>query len=211
MDRLKHIVGYGLLLVSLALLARQWVAERDAKKDLLAQTAVQKQAADDLVVIEKARREGSDALAKLAAERPTVQTVTKLLPFPLAGKLQLEPVSGETKITLDGDPQANLRALQAGEVRCAQDSIDLKAFKDKLDVYDNDIVPSLKRQRDDMAALAAPKWTLIAGLSKDSPGMYKPGVLLSYSLTKDFGVTAGAVNNAVFLGVDIRFGKVGVK
>ena len=128
---MKHYIGYGLALAALALALGAWLRAHDAYKDadsqakLLSVYLKQKQAE-----IDAAGEREKKALSDLEAERKkpaTVQTVTKLLPMPLPGTVEVQKVNDVPTLTVTGDPQANLNAIRDMEVQCAECKVSLQS------------------------------------------------------------------------------------
>lgn len=120
------VVAIGLAVVGFI----SWIRSHDALRDALAQKDVlQHEIGDYQAKIDAAGKAEKDALSSLEAERKkpaTVATVTKWLPLPLPGKVDIQPVNGMPTLTVSGDPQANLQAIQDMEIKCAECDASLK-------------------------------------------------------------------------------------
>lgn len=96
----------------------------EALRDALAQKDVLQHERNDLQAqIDSAGKAEQKANAALEIERKkpaTVQTVTKYLPIPLPGKVEVQEVAGTPMLTVSGDPQANLNAIQDMELKCKE-------------------------------------------------------------------------------------------
>jgi hypothetical protein len=112
------------LAVCVAIAAVSWFRSHEALRDALAQKDVliheradlQKQITDAGAAEQKA----NTALEAERAKPATVQTVTKLLPYPVPGHVDIQPVNGTPTLTISGDPQANLQAIQDNEIKCLE-------------------------------------------------------------------------------------------
>jgi hypothetical protein len=51
-----------------------------------------------------------------------------------------------------------------------------------------------------------PRWNAMIGISKTREGSYKPAGILSYRVQHNWGLSIGAVNNAVVGGLNINVG-----
>jgi len=120
------------LAVALAVLGFvSWLKSHDALRDALAQKDVLMQQKADLQErIDAAGKAELKAIADLETERKkpaTVETVTKWLPYPIPGKIDVQPVNGVPTLTVSGDPAANLQAIQDMEIKCLECQTRLKS------------------------------------------------------------------------------------
>src|SRR5215467_3552590 len=129
MNQVKHWICYSLLIAAVVAGAVSWQRAHDAWKDFQHQAQLQSQVASDEKRIAAEKDKQTAALQAIAAKPATVQSVTRLLPVPLPGQLQVQPAdtTHPAQLVVAGDPQANLEAIQQGEIKCAQCRIDLTA------------------------------------------------------------------------------------
>jgi hypothetical protein len=193
--------------VLLVLVGWQLFREHEAKRDIQLQSAVLERAHDDLVSINAIYKEQTNALRTIAARPATTQTITKIVPLNLKGHVETEQVDGVTKLTLDGDPQANLQAIQEAEVDCAQKGIDLTLANGKVHVYETETIPAITAQRDNYKKLMVPHWSVTMGATYDRSGILKPAAFVGYRITNRFGISIGTAQNALFAGISWAFGK----
>ncbi len=127
----KFYLPIVLVLIALGVIgARSWFLAHEALRDALAQKDVLQHEIGDLQKsIEAAGKAEQKAISDLETERrkpATVETVTKWLPYPLPGKIDVQPVNGTPTLTLSGDPDANLQAIQDMEIKCLECQTSLK-------------------------------------------------------------------------------------
>lgn len=132
---------------------------------------------------------------------PTPTTVSKG-DLPVTVQSQL-PGDLSTHYTLFTDDQ--MVALGKNQKQCEIDSEGRKSCEENRAVMQQKI-DSLVKTNGQLQGLIVPRWSLTALVSKQVSGDYKPGVLLGYRVTKNFGLSAGAVNNALTAGVTFNFG-----
>lgn len=207
----KHHILYPLLGIVVLAAGISWFRAHDAWKDFQHQAQVESLSVQHVKEIAAIRAQETSALQALASRPATIQTVTKLLPIPLPGTIATQVVEGKPTLTISGDPQKNLQAIQEMEVQCAQCKIDLRA-ETATNTELNTQINALKKQQGDLLKLAVPRWSLTMGVSKDpgtsfqTPGSYQPGALVGYRLGQRWGITAGVVNKSLFTGVTINLG-----
>ena len=168
---MKHYIGYGLALAALALALGAWLRAHDAYKDadsqakLLSVYLKQKQAE-----IDAAGEREKKALSDLEAERKkpaTVQTVTKLLPMPLPGSVEVQKVNDVPTLTVTGDPQANLNAIRDMEVDCQECKVSLQARETQYSAA-IDQLKAAEKDRDNWKAAAKAHSGFWKGLKNDA-------------------------------------------
>jgi hypothetical protein len=205
----KHHILYpllGLVIVGLGIALflgyrKQW----QAGKDEAVQEARQQAVEHEKKAIEIQRQADVSAIDQELNKPATIQTVTKYIKVP--GQFVItQPAGQPAKIEINGDPQQNLNAFQDYARICEECKVNLEAARATA-VKDQQTIDSQRKEIVDLQKLAVAHWTLTAGLTKAREGAYKPAAFVDYRATKDWGVTLGAANNAVFGGVSWRFGK----
>jgi hypothetical protein len=213
LQHIKHVLIAAGILVVVWMLGWRGInayKDRQKEKDTTIQEIKQQAAQEKIAAIETLRQQQLADLMALAARPATVQTITdpRLLQgqIPTGSSVAVEKgADGKDQVVIKGDAQGNLNFIRDYEAKCGTCEIDLTAANNTA-AQNKIMIDSLTKERNDFKALAIPRWTLTAAVSKTRDGGYKPAGLIDYRVDKTWGLTFGAVNNSLVGGISIHFG-----